>query len=716
MSTYPHLPELVDDENDNQVSIDCRKRLASHSNVRKSLNNSQRHLLDKRHSLIIDNKEINLDSEVDDEDMIDAEEEMEYQLKPEKAEEINIHDTDDDHESENKTCDVNSDKNKSENDKESGNKSETEETIENRDKEANKENNKISTSVSDTTTTASDVNSKVAMTDELKDGESISSKTKLNTQTKQSNIQKLQNQNKDDKLGVDNAVNRVDVKETLKSMGLRCEDFTISVYSREQAHAILRKQGVEVTNHSSSQQYRHPHSSQGRMQQGKRFNRGGISVSVSKHDRCPPSRRTNPNSLPPGKRVPPPKPVDDDDDDDDDDCIILDPPDAPVPKPMRPIPPPQARLPQQFQLMGTTVQVNRGAKRHLKNLNQPMAKRHAMRGSHYYNSGYPGSNEDLAHEASVQDTLKRLKNYNISITCRRNAQGRTNRGMSHGIPPHMSGRGHRMERYDRMDHAMKHNFDGERHQDSEEEEDMAKYLECQIGEDEEYPHDEMEMEPGEMEFGRYPEADVSVEEIPQSAGEEIGGKDGWDKRKHSTPKKDKAKSNSKATPNVENDEKPDEKEKKDLSDENSGDDKDHQEDSSDEKDENTQKDDSIENPDVSSNLDKDEKSDKNEESEKKDEDEKNTTNKDDNEAEENNEEKSENNSKEEKSKDKSVEEEKRLKEKEIEEEKELVGEKTPDDFDKDEDDIDEELENQLLEGGGMSEQEDDEEDPLEGEL
>ncbi|XP_045131972.1 citron Rho-interacting kinase-like isoform X2 [Portunus trituberculatus] len=228
---------------------------------------------------------------------------------------------------------------------------------------------------------------------------------------------------------------RSDVKETLKSMGLRCEDFTISVYSREQAHAILKRQGVEVT----------PNNLQGRDKVALLTNKGLKNVKSNELPKYSYMRTGNTRSV--GQD-------DEEEEDDDDDCVILDPPDVPKPVP---------KLPQQFQLMGTTVQVNRGAKRPNRPLtNQPQAKRCNARPMMYYRNDHE---QDIGPEASVQDTLKRLKNYNISITCRRNASG-------------MRPQGGMMDSESDMEN--------DSHMDSDDDgEDMTKYLECQIGEIEE---------------------------------------------------------------------------------------------------------------------------------------------------------------------------------------------------------------------------------------
>ncbi|KAK3885750.1 hypothetical protein Pcinc_010062 [Petrolisthes cinctipes] len=126
------------------------------------------------------------------------------------------------------------------------------------------------------------------------------------------------------------------------------------------------------------------------------------------------------------------------------------------------------RLPQQFQLMGTTVQVNRGAKRGNRPMvNQPQAKRSNSRPMMYYRNEHE---QDGGSEASVQDTLKRLKNYNISITCRRNASG-------------MRPQGGMMDSESDMEN--------DSHLDSDDDgEDMTKYLECQIGEIDDVPPEE----------------------------------------------------------------------------------------------------------------------------------------------------------------------------------------------------------------------------------
>ena len=232
---------------------------------------------------------------------------------------------------------------------------------------------------------------------------------------------------------------RSDVKETLKSMGLRCEDFTISVYSREQAHAILKRQGVEVT----------PNNLQAtREKVALLTNKGMKSVKSSEIPKFSYMRTGNTRNV--GTHFGQDN-DDEEEEDDDDDCVILDPPDMPKPAP---------KLPQQFQLMGTTVQVNRGAKRPNRPLtNQPQAKRSNARPMMYYRNDHE---QDIGPEASVQDTLKRLKNYNISITCRRNASG-------------MRPQGGMMDSESDMEN--------DSHIDSDDDgEDMTKYLECQIGE------------------------------------------------------------------------------------------------------------------------------------------------------------------------------------------------------------------------------------------
>ncbi|KAK7070922.1 hypothetical protein SK128_013651 [Halocaridina rubra] len=235
---------------------------------------------------------------------------------------------------------------------------------------------------------------------------------------------------------------RSDVKETLKSMGLRCEDFTISVYSREQAHAILRRQGVEVT----------PNNMTSRDKFIGMGGRGGYRNADMRRGAPNMQRAAHARTFVPARKVVPRY------EEDDDDCVILDPPDMPKPSPVS--------LPQQFQLMGTTVQVNRGAKRpNRPMMNQPLAKRPNARPMQYYQKEH----EDYGAEASVQDTLKRLKNYNISITCRRNATGYGSRGM--------------MDSESDMD-------DGHLESD-EEEEDMTKYLECQIGEIDDIPEQDI---------------------------------------------------------------------------------------------------------------------------------------------------------------------------------------------------------------------------------
>ncbi|XP_076047659.1 uncharacterized protein LOC143029111 [Oratosquilla oratoria] len=238
---------------------------------------------------------------------------------------------------------------------------------------------------------------------------------------------------------------RPDVQETLKSMGLRCEDFTISVYSREQAHALLRKQGVEVTNHSQAKE---------------KSSHGGKEL--------PKSGKLSTNKASRGTK----------EDEDDDDCVILDPPD--VPKTTGPLP---SKLPSQFRLMGTTVQVNRGAKRPSRPaVNQPSAKRsnaylHAH--AHAYHFFDDEDDEDFSDEmdeevanaradATVQDTLKRLKNYNISITCRGNT-------------------GNRDQRIETLDHS---SGAEDNHYNESDDDMMANFLECELNEDDEIGDDE----------------------------------------------------------------------------------------------------------------------------------------------------------------------------------------------------------------------------------
>lgn len=241
---------------------------------------------------------------------------------------------------------------------------------------------------------------------------------------------------------------RSDVKETLKSMGLRCEDFTISVYSKEQAHAILRRQGVEVTANNVPSREKFATANAKGFRNTKSFE---VPKSVSNMRTVSAANRLNAGAQFQREQK----------EDDDDDCVILDPPEMP-----RPV----QRFPQQFQLMGTTVQVNRGAKRPNRPLvNQPQAKRSNARPMQYYRQEH---NEEYSSEASVQDTLKRLKNYNISITCRRNASG-------------MRPQGGPMDSESDMDN--------DSHMDSDDEEDMTKYLECQIGEIDEPPppHEEL---------------------------------------------------------------------------------------------------------------------------------------------------------------------------------------------------------------------------------
>ncbi|KAK4306982.1 hypothetical protein Pmani_021235 [Petrolisthes manimaculis] len=260
---------------------------------------------------------------------------------------------------------------------------------------------------------------------------------------KQNANQKDKDKDKDGSGG--KTATRSDVKETLKSMGLRCEDFTISVYSREQAHAILKKQGVEVT----------PNNIQAKDKLGA-LGKGGYKNAKSgdsgkfgnlRTGFAPNARNMNAMFSPDSKT------------DDDDDCVILDPPDMPKSS---------TRLPQQFQLMGTTVQVNRGAKRGNRPMvNQPQAKRSNSRPMMYYRNEHE---QDGGSEASVQDTLKRLKNYNISITCRRNASG-------------MRPQGGMMDSESDMEN--------DSHLDSDDDgEDMTKYLECQIGEIDDVPPEE----------------------------------------------------------------------------------------------------------------------------------------------------------------------------------------------------------------------------------
>lgn len=280
---------------------------------------------------------------------------------------------------------------------------------------------------------------------------------------------------------------RTDVKQTLKSMGLRCEDFTISVYSREQAHAILRKQGVEVTNHQPPKQQQTASQSAPQHSPSTQLHREQPPKTPPQHQsqsqppgqpqpnlpskagvsKGKPTSNSNPRpsvsvmrsepARPQPQPQPPPSKVDEDDDDDD--CVILDPPEGP-----KPPPPPPRRFPQQFQLMGTTVQVNRGSKRQMRSMSHaPMPKRVHSSRPYYYNESYQ---YEESPEASVQDTLKRLKNYNISITCRRNSAQRSPR----------------VNTMDSDSSDLEH--DGS-HLDSEDEEDMAKYLECEIDEEKE---------------------------------------------------------------------------------------------------------------------------------------------------------------------------------------------------------------------------------------
>lgn len=260
---------------------------------------------------------------------------------------------------------------------------------------------------------------------------------------KQGQCANHKDKDKDGKDGGGKTATRSDVKETLKSMGLRCEDFTISVYSREQAHAILKRQGVEVT----------PNNLQAREKLALLGNKGIKSVKASDMPKLNYMRASNTRSV--GTHFGP----DEDEEDEDDDCVILDPPDMPKPVP---------KLPQQFQLMGTTVQVNRGAKRPSRPMtNQPQAKRSNARPMMYYRNDHE---QEMGQEVSVQDTLKRLKNYNISITCRRNASG---------MRPH----GGMMDSESDMENDnMDSDDDGE---------DMTKYLECQIGEIEDVPEEEI---------------------------------------------------------------------------------------------------------------------------------------------------------------------------------------------------------------------------------
>lgn len=239
---------------------------------------------------------------------------------------------------------------------------------------------------------------------------------------------------------------RTDFKHTLQSMGLRCEDFTISVYPKDQAQAILRKQGVDTANHM-------PHRPQPRIVQP----RPRPPQPLARPIRCPTPRHSMfmphyprprlppaPLGRPPLHRnlilppnispvVPPPNMVrgrSSSLDEDDDDCVILDPPEG-LPK-MLPTVKPQPQQPkqylQQFQLMGTTVQVNRAVKRPIRpQSNAPLPKRPNYGRPfkrHQEHHRIPAPSLEDTSETSVEDTLKRLKNHNISITCRRNVSHR----------------------------------------------------------------------------------------------------------------------------------------------------------------------------------------------------------------------------------------------------------------------------------------------------
>ena len=126
-------------------------------------------------------------------------------------------------------------------------------------------------------------------------------------------------------------VSRSDVKDTLKSMGLRCEDFTISVYSKEQAHAILRKQGVEVTNHGSNNDNKQSNKANNQTKPANRpVNNSSVNgtyrnntnqsqQSNRPNNQSQSSNRSNQNKSS-NKRT--------EDDEDDDDCVILDSPPA----------------------------------------------------------------------------------------------------------------------------------------------------------------------------------------------------------------------------------------------------------------------------------------------------------------------------------------------------------------------------------------------------
>ena len=298
---------------------------------------------------------------------------------------------------------------------------------------------------------------------------------------------------------LDPNLSRTDVKQTLKSMGLKCEDFTISVYSREQAHAILRKQGVEVTNHGPpmASTYRGAAYRAGFVKQ--QGGRGGLSTIL------PPSvsvlrPETSKTTGPAAATIGPPPLKKKADEEDDDDCIILDPPEGvKPPRPTLPPPPPVRRLPQQFQLMGTTVQVNRGAKRPMRGMPRfaPFAKRQFRQPHPSLYGGY--AEGDTHQEASVQDTLKRLKNYNISITCRRNSSGsgETRKGHRDGSDD------------EEMDHK------GDRTMDSEDEEDLAKYLECEIDESM-----RVQMEEEEEEEDDPMESSGSIADVQSSSADE----------------------------------------------------------------------------------------------------------------------------------------------------------------------------------------------------
>lgn len=336
------------------------------------------------------------------------------------------------------------------------------------------------------------------------------------------------------------------------------------MYSKEQAHAILRKQGVEVTNHVPSNQKQMQSNTRG-------ANSRDVMRSSSGSNRNNQTRNRGGSSAPPPPAPPP------DDDDDDDDCVILDPPVSNNPRPQ----PAKPRLPQQFQLMGTTVQVNRGAKRPYSGPQNPMGSKRPSMVSQFHNTSvnyhHPqqyrqmqqqqqqqrfssaarqrqyqqqqqmlqqqymddySDEEDSGGESSVQDTLKRLKNYNISITCRRNEQQQSTRhnsmsnrhmgnsrhmssSVSATFHPHarhnmsrQSGQQNRGQHVSRTQHVQRQgamgrqnvlrsqnmhmlranmmrddsDYDDEQMMDSEDEADLGNYLECEIGEEDNVGH------------------------------------------------------------------------------------------------------------------------------------------------------------------------------------------------------------------------------------